>query len=96
MKTVKNKYAAISFKEDSHLFFVERHLDFPFILLDLSTNLQRKKFTFRYYKNAFSLFLNEEPLTNITAIWHRRLAIAVEKNIPVAPDHQAYSAMSLF
>ena len=96
IRSKKHVYAVVSYKEDEHLPYVERHLDSPFVLLDLSTNYLKKNFTFRQNRGSFVLFLNGEPLTDITSVWYRRMIRATEKDLPIVNSQRPYSVKSLF
>lgn len=93
---MKQQYLVISSEADEHISFVQKHLDRKFVLIDLSTFSGDREAAFRLHNGRFSLFTETLSLTNVSAVWYRRILEADEATLPVVASQRPYSVESLY
>jgi glutathione synthase/RimK-type ligase-like ATP-grasp enzyme len=90
------KYIVISYKKDSHISFVEKHLDSPFLILDPSIGLDKEETTIRWLNDDYYLYFNEIPLKDVVSIWFRRMPKAQKVQVPIVSYQKEFSISALY
>jgi glutathione synthase/RimK-type ligase-like ATP-grasp enzyme len=93
----KAQVAVISNSHDTHIPFVTRHLETPFLVLEVAAGALSGR-SFSYTFNPHGLFTatqGGQAIKNIASVWYRRPSLRETDEVPVPPHLQHYSRTSL-
>jgi hypothetical protein len=87
---------AISYPDDAHLQFVEKHLPQPLILLDQTAVLDGRQLTLDLSSTGdLRVLMDREEIRNVCGVWFRRPKPFEPDQLPVEPELRSYSAAAL-
>lgn len=93
---VNRRVVAISYPDDAHLQFVEKHLPQPFILLDQTAVLDGRQLTLDLSsKGDLRVLMDHQEIKDVCGVWFRRPQPFEPDQLPVEPELRSYSAAAL-
>ncbi|MEK7152488.1 MAG: hypothetical protein AAB834_00945 [Patescibacteria group bacterium] len=85
----------ITDKADTHLPYVQDHLDVPLTIIDPQELLRRGELTFSIEKGKVIVVHNGVRLDNVTGVWYRKPYYIAAADIPVAAPYKSYSQSNM-
>ncbi len=92
----KPPIVAISHEKDSHLEFVEQHLEHPMVVIDPTSIAKHdSELSFEFLGGKNRIIYKGEDLTDTLSVWYRKPTSPKPEDLEIHPDYKDYSLSAL-